>query len=278
MLLAIDAGNTNIVLGLFQKDKLLGSWRLTTQSYQTPDELGLIIRRLLNVDGGYAEQITAVVLSSVVPSIVRPLREMAQRYFKLEPLVVGVELDLGLEIDYDNPSEVGADRLVNAVAAWELYGKQPTSRSPEGSLPRGGPSGSKPLVLVDFGTAITFCVISIDGKYLGGIIFPGGPLLSQSLWQHTAKLPRVELKKPPSAIGRTTINSIQSGLFFGIASVVDGMIGRIEEELQQRVSVVATGGLAEIIASECRRIEHINSELTLQGLRLIYLRNRGAYD
>ncbi|MCR8846621.1 type III pantothenate kinase [Paenibacillus sp. SC116] len=256
MILVVDIGNTNIVLGVYEESTLLHHWRLSTNRQATSDEYGVMIHNLFSMAGVSINNLHGVIISSVVPPIVRTIEEMCTKYLKHTPLVVGPGVKTGLNIRYENPKEVGADRIVNAVAAIDQYG------------------GHGPLVVVDFGTATTFDVIDEQGSYLGGAILPGIGISTEALYQRAAKLPRIELTKPKSVIGRNTVHSMQAGIIFGYAGQVDGIVGRIEEELGTKPLVIATGGLAEMIASESKSIEKTDPLLTLEGLRLIYLRNK----
>ncbi|RJX28845.1 MAG: type III pantothenate kinase [Dethiobacter sp.] len=253
MLLAIDVGNTNIMLGVYNGEELKMCWRISTNREQTDDEYGVIIRNLFQQNGLQAECIKAMIISSVVPPLRYPLEKMAEKYFQLSPLIVGPGIKTGLNILMDNPRELGADRVVNSVAAIELYGG--------------------PLIIVDFGTATTFCVISEKGDYLGGAIAPGIGISTEALFQKAAKLPRVELVKPPKVIGKDTVSSMQSGIIYGFVGQVDGIVRRMIREFPKKPFVVATGGLAGLIAKESETIEKVNHFLTLEGLRIIYKKN-----
>jgi type III pantothenate kinase len=254
MLLAVDVGNTNVVLGIYHGAELRVSWRISTNRQQTGDEYGVILKNLFSQVGVCASDLSGIIISSVVPPLMFSLEEMALRYFNLQPLVVGPGIKTGINILLENPREVGADRIVNAVAGFELYGG--------------------PLIIVDFGTATTFDAISARGDYLGGAIAPGVNISTEALFQRAAKLPRVELVRPPRVIGRDTITSMQSGIVFGFAGQVDGIVTRMSREFPVKPKVIATGGLAQLIASESNTLELINPLLTLEGLRLIYERNR----
>lgn len=254
MLLVFDVGNTNIVLGIYKKKELLEHWRLSTLPYRTADEYGMLLRNLLNSAEIAMDAIKDVVVSSVVPPLMFSLEQMTKKYFGTVPLVVGPGIKTGLAIRYDNPREVGADRIVNAVAGYELYGG--------------------PLVIVDFGTATTFCAISAQGEYLGGAITPGVSISTEALFIQAAKLPRVEFVRPPSVIGKNTVHSIQSGIVYGFAGQVDEIVRRVKKELGGNAFVLATGGLAELIARESSTIDQVDLLLTLTGLRIVYERNR----
>ena len=253
VLLAIDVGNTNIMLGVYDEEELKMCWRIFTDRRKTSDEYGVLIRNLFQQNGLQAECIDAVIISSVVPSLHYPLEKMIEKYFNILPLMVGPGIKTGLNILYDNPREVGADRVVNAVAAIELYGA--------------------PLIIVDFGTATTFDAISEKGDYLGGAIAPGIAISMEALFQKAAKLPRVELVRPLKVIGRDAASCIQSGIIFGFVGQVDGIVKRMVKEFSQKPFVVATGGLAGLIAKESETIEEVNPFLTLEGLRIIYRKN-----
>lgn len=254
MILVLDVGNTNIALGVYEGKTLQGQWRMRTDKEMTSDEFGMFFTGLLNHEGLDIKGIRAVVIASVVPPIMYSLEHAVRKYFKVEPMVVGPGVKTGINIKYENPREVGADRIVNAVAALEIYGG--------------------PVIIVDFGTATTFCAVSSKGEYLGGVICPGIKISADALFQRTAKLPRIELVKPETVIGRNTISSIQSGVVFGYVGQVDYLVRRIKKEMKEdNVKVVATGGLARLISSESETIDEINRLLTLEGLRIIYEKN-----
>ncbi|GAB4264838.1 type III pantothenate kinase [Thermincola ferriacetica] len=255
MLLVLDVGNTNIVLGVFEGANLLNSWRIATDKQKAVDEYGVQIRVLFDYSGVKPQKIKDVIISSVVPPVTPILEGMAKKYFNAKPMVVGPGIKTSISIKYDNPREVGADRIVNAVAARALY--------------------KGPLIVVDFGTATTFCAISESGEYLGGAIAPGVGISMEALFTRAAKLPRVELIRPKNVIGKNTVSSMQSGIFYGFVGQVDGIIKRIKEEMGADAYVVATGGLAELIGRESRMIDVVNKNLTLEGLRIIYERNKG---
>lgn len=261
MLLALDIGNTNIVVGVFEGDRLLHSWRLSTLRQRTADEMGMWLIQLFQHRRVPTDGVDGVVMASVVPTLTRPTTEMAARYFGHEPLVVDGSLDTGMPVLYDAPAEVGADRIVNGVAAYDRYG-----RSASGT-PRA-------LIVLDFGTATTFDAISPRGEYLGGVICPGVAISADALFQRAARLPRVDVRKPAAVIGRTTVGSMQSGLFYGYVGLVEGIVQRMRGELGGEVGCIATGGLAEMIAPETPAIEAVDRDLTLHGLRIIWNRNR----
>lgn len=257
MLLAIDVGNTNIVLGIFEGDRLGHSWRLATQRERTSDELGILVSELFAHAGLSRDRVGGIVVSSVVPPLTRPVAEMCRRYFSRDPLIVDPATNTGMPVLYEPASDVGADRVVNAVAAFELYGR-PRQAS---------------LIVVDFGTATTFDAISARGEYLGGVICPGVGISADALFQRAARLPRVDVRRPNEVIGRTTVTSMQSGLFFGYVAMVDGIVARMRKELgDPKAPCVATGGMAEIIADDTVVIETVNPDLTLIGLRMIWER------
>jgi len=255
MILVFDVGNTNIVMGAYQDSRLLKHWRIRTDSQRTCDEYGVLIKSLFDYDGLDLAAVEAVAISSVVPSLTMEMEWMADKYFSCRPLLVGPGIKTGLAIKYDNPREVGADRVVNAVAAYHKYGGN--------------------LIIIDFGTATTFCVVNEKGEYLGGAIAPGIKISMEALFARAAKLPRVELVRPRSLIGRNTVASMQAGIVYGFVGQVEGIINRMKKELGINPRVIATGGLAGVIARETDAIEVVDEFLTLDGLRIIYELNRG---
>lgn len=250
MLLTIDVGNTNIVLGAFDGERLVKSFRVATSYEKSRDEYGMMFLQLLMFNGIKAEEIDDVIISSVVPPVMYSLERAVSKYLGKKPVVVTNRLDLGLNICYENPREVGADRLVNAVAALEKY--------------------KTDLIVVDFGTATTFCAITKEGDYLGGAICPGVKISVEALFSKTSKLPRIELAPTKTVIGKTTVSSMQSGVIHGYVGQVDYMVDLIREEMGTNAKVVATGGLSGMISEESRTIEVIEPNLTLDGLRIIY--------
>ena len=253
MLLAIDVGNTETVVGVFRDHELAARWRIHTSPERTADELALVFGGFLGQEGlSFDKNVTGVILSSVVPNATQQFREMVDRYFPFDAVVVEPGIKTGVPVLTDNPREVGADRIVNALAAFTKYGG--------------------PAIVVDFGTATTFDVVSEKGELLGAVIAPGLQIAMRALYEQAARLPLVELVAPKSAVGKNTVESVQSGLVFGYASMVDGMVGRISDELGQ-ATVIATGGLAPMVIEECRTVDHHDPWLTLEGLRLVFDRN-----
>jgi type III pantothenate kinase len=260
MLLAIDVGNTHIVLGVFDGARLAESWRLATWRERTSDEVGILVTHLFARSAIALDRVSGIILSSVVPPLTGTMEEMAEQYFGHQPLTVDPGTNTGMPVLYRPASDVGADRVVNGVAAYEAYGREKRA----------------PVIVVDFGTATTFDAISAAGEYIGGVICPGIGISADALFQRAARLPRVDVRKPPAVIGGTTVTSMQSGLFFGYVEMVDGIVRRMRVELDggERAACIATGGMADIIAAETTVIERVDPDLTLQGLRLIWERNR----
>ncbi|MFM1655024.1 type III pantothenate kinase [Brevibacillus sp. B_LB10_24] len=253
MLLVIDIGNTNIVLGMYQGEELIHHWRISSDRNKTEDEYGMLVGSLFQNAGLTFTQIDGVIVSSVVPPLNFSIESMCWKYFRKKPLVVGPGVKTGLNIKSEYPREVGADRIVNAVAAIHYYGT--------------------PLVIVDFGTASTFCYVDEQARYWGGAIAPGIGISTEALFSRAAKLPRIEIAKPASVVGRNTIASMQSGVFYGFIGQVEGIVKRMKAETRSNPKVIATGGLAALIADETDSIDIVDPNLTLKGLRLIYERN-----
>jgi len=254
MLLAIDIGNTNIVLGVYQEEELVACWRLATDVHKMADEYAVLFNSLFSNEGLSKSEIKGSAISCVVPPLLPIFQEVCGEHLQVEPLVVGPGIKTGVRILIDNPRELGADRIVNAIAARRLYGT--------------------PAIVIDFGTATTFDVVSREGDYLGGAIAPGIGISAETLYRQAAQLPRIELALPKKVIGKNTVAAMQSGVLFGYVALVEGMVERIKEELGEETKVIATGGLAGVIAGETSAIQVVNLNLTLEGLRLIYEMNK----
>jgi len=253
MILVFDIGNSNIVMGTYEGKKLLKHWRISTDRQKTGDEYGMLINDLFRYQGISMKDVTAIVISSVVPPLVVPMVKMCERYFNIRPLVVGPDIKTGIKIHYENPGAIGADRIVNVVGAYEEYGG--------------------PLIVIDIGTATTFDVVAENGDFLGGAIAPGMGASADALFQFTAKLPRVELVPPPKIIATNTIQGMQAGIVFGYVGQIDTIVRKIKKEFGGEMKVVATGGFASMIMGESDTIDEIDHFLTLAGLRVLYERN-----
>lgn len=254
MLLVIDVGNSNIVLGIYDNERLVRDWRVSTDKSKTPDEYGILVHDLFRLAGIGFSDIKDIIISSVVPTLTGALEKLSRQYFGFKPYVVGPGIKTGMSIQYDNPKEVGADRIVNAVAGFEKH--------------------HCALIIVDFGTATTFDYVNKRGEYCGGAIAPGLMISMEALFQKASKLPRVEVAKPPAIIAKNTVNSMQAGIFYGYVGLVDGIVTRMKGEGRDNPRVIATGGLAGLIAPESATIEEVDEYLTLDGLRILYQRNR----
>jgi type III pantothenate kinase len=255
MLLCVDIGNTNITMGLYRDEELVAHWRISTDHQKMPDEYGILLLSLMARQGFSAQDVDGVSVASVVPPVTDIFNEMLDAYFGMEPLVVGAGVKTGVAVRYDNPYEVGADRVVNAAAAYRLYGG--------------------PACIVDFGTGTTFDALSATGDYLGGAIAPGVLVAAEALFLRAAKLPRIDLSRPRKAIGTNTADSMRSGILFGYVGLVEGMVERFRRELGPAMRVIGTGGLAKMIAEETHVIEIVDPWLTLRGLQIVYELNRG---
>ncbi|WP_196220231.1 type III pantothenate kinase [Terrilactibacillus tamarindi] len=254
MIFVCDVGNTNMVIGVYNDDKLIEHWRISTSRDKTEDEFAMVIKDLFNHVGLTFSDFTAMIISSVVPSIMFSLERMCDKYFHVTPLIVGPGIKTGLNLKYDNPRELGADRIVNAVAAIHHY--------------------SSPLIVIDFGTATTFCYINEKGHYMGGAIAPGINISTEALYEKASKLPRIEIVKPPHIVGKNSIHAMQSGILYGYVGQVEGIVSRMKKQSVEEATVVGTGGLCSLIASETDVIDYIDPFLTLKGLYLIYKRNQ----
>ncbi|MPQ42157.1 type III pantothenate kinase [Clostridium tarantellae] len=258
MILLVDVGNTNIVLGVHNNKKYIACWRLSTDVKKTSDEYGIQVMQLFNQAKLNPLEVEGIIISSVVPNIMHSLENMIRKCFGIEPIIVGPGIKTGMNIKYDNPKEVGADRIVNAVAAYEFH--------------------KKSLIVIDFGTATTYCAITKNGDYLGGNICPGIKISSEALFERAAKLPRVELEKPKSLICKNTVRSMQAGIIYGYIGQVEYIIKRMKQEMinlgEEEPFVLATGGLAKLIFSETNVIDEIDSTLTLEGLKILYDKNK----
>lgn len=258
MLLVLNINNTNIKIGIYRGAEFVLHWRIATDRDKTDDEYAMVLRNLFQYAGVEFAQISSVAISSVVPPLADVFDRLCRRYFSVSPLMVGPGIKTGMRILYENPKEVGADRICNAIAAFERYGG--------------------PVIVVDFGTATTFTAVSAEGEFLGGAIAPGIGISVDALAEHTAQLPRVELIKPKSVVGRSTVTAMQSGIIYGFVGQVEEIIRRMRQELGGRAITVATGGWAELIVGECRCFDHHDPLLALEGLRIIHERNRQPFD
>ncbi len=255
MLLVLDIGNTNTTLGIYHNEDHLTHWQLRTVVDKTADEYGIFLENLLDHNGFQTRNVKGIAVACVVPPLLRVLEEVAHNYFSLEPLIVQPGVKTGMPVLYEHPQQVGADRIANAVAAREVYGS--------------------PSVVIDLGTATTFDVISPQGEYLGGVITPGIAISADALFQSTAMLPEVEIREPEQVVGTSTVGSIQSGLFYGSISLIEGLLERIRSELASSPTTIVTGGLAPVFFPHCRGIDHLDRHLTLKGLKYIYDLNHG---
>ncbi|MFO7636874.1 MAG: type III pantothenate kinase [Clostridia bacterium] len=262
MLLAIDVGNTDIVMGIYDNEKLVNVWRMATNKERSSDEFGVFFLTMLNNAGTKLTEVDSVIISSVVPNLIYSLTHSIEKYFNVQPILVEPGIKTGLNIKIDNPKELGADLIADAVAALELYGG--------------------PLIIIDFGTATTFSAVNSKNEHLGVVICLGVRLTAEALTKNTAKLPNIQIKKPDKVIGKNTVDSMQSGLVYGYVGKIDYLVNKIKDEMaengedREKIKVIATGGMARIIANEAKSIDEINGLLTLEGLRVIYERNKPA--
>ena len=255
MILVLDAGNSNIVLGVYTNNHLAFHWRMGTDRHKTEDEYAMQVNAFFTHAGISFDQITGIIISSVVPPIMFALEEMCNKYFRVKPIIVGPGVKTGLNIKYENPREVGADRIVNAIAAIQEYGGQP-------------------LIVVDFGTANTYCYINEKGEYMGGAIAPGISISTEALYTKASKLPRIEISRPSNIVGKNTVSAMQSGILYGFIGQVEGIVSRMKAQSKQEPLVIATGGMASLIANETKQIDIVEPFLTLKGLYIIYKRNQ----
>ena len=255
MILVLDAGNSNIVLGVYNNGHLAFHWRMGTDRHKTEDEYAMQVNAFFTHAGISFEQIKGIIISSVVPPIMFALEEMCNKYFRVKPIIVGPGVKTGLNIKYENPREVGADRIVNAIAAIHEYGGQP-------------------LIIVDFGTANTYCYINEKGEYMGGAIAPGISISTEALYTKASKLPRIEITRPSNIVGKNTVSAMQSGILYGFIGQVEGIVSRMKAQSKQEPLVIATGGMASLIANETKIIDMVEPLLTLKGLYIIYKRNQ----
>lgn len=253
MILVLDTGNTNIVLGVYDNGKLKYHWRMETYRHKTEDEYAMQVKALFTHVRLTFKEINGIIISSVVPPVMFPLEQMCRKYFNQKPIIVGPGVKTGLNIKYENPREVGADRIVNAVAAIHDYGS--------------------PLIIVDFGTATTYCYVNEHGEYMGGAIAPGISISMEALFDRASKLPRIELARPDHVVGKNTVAAMQSGIIYGYVGQVEGIVARMKAQSKVEPTIIATGGLAELIANETKSIDIVDNFLTLKGLHLIYERN-----
>ncbi|HLS07099.1 MAG TPA: type III pantothenate kinase [Bacillota bacterium] len=255
MIFVLDIGNTNTVLGVFKDDQLVHEWRIKTDRHKTEDEFAILVKSLFDVQKITFTDIEGIIISSVVPPIMFALEEMCTKYFSIEPLIIGrEEVDSQLGMHYPNPHEIGADRIVNAVGAIDAYGA--------------------PVIIVDFGTATTYCYVNEKKEYYGGIISPGIKISMEALYSKASKLPKIEIQRPDTVIGLSTVEAMQSGVYYGYVGQVDGIIKRMKQQVGKSPQVVATGGLAPLIAKGSETIDHVDQHLTLKGLYIIYRRNQ----